>query len=538
MLSTTVPTVQPTSISSSSYPGGLCYPSTLSSSRTRIVTTYSELLSAITVDNSVIDIQADITVETTATASGGLNIPSGKTVTLFSSTQSSLIGCNCGQCGATTCANTKRQLYVSGTLKICNLILRYGGSRSSDGNGGALHVASSGSVHIEGCSFTENGGRFGAAIYTSGKVLILNSVLSKSIPDTDGGIVAGGSIYIATTGKLTVNSTIFTSNQANGWNWSWDRCCTSGGALIVYGSFVGYNVSFKSNSCPNFYGGAIYLNGGSVTIKSCTFTSNSAGQGKAIYVDTDGSLISSLSIYNSDQNVFVKSGAKKAAFCESVFPEITGSYTTFSECFNPTPKPTFQPSVQPTDIPTKPTTSPTIMTLVIGILLGAFALMSAYGGYICYTKFRKNALQSLNIRKNQILPEGHGLPERNFRNHRKINHVVPDSPRSNEWKQCKRCSKKVSFLDLENHTLECHGKLILSSQVDPNLPTSPIQWTECKICSKSIAIADLENHMSEMFECPLMTILHRLEREEVERREGVAQREAQLQKNIKITAKQ
>jgi predicted outer membrane repeat protein len=316
--------------------GGTCDPSSLSSSKTHVVTSYSELKSAIVFNNAVIDIQADIIVGDTATTSGGVNILSGTTTTLFSSTKSKLIGCNCGQCGATTCANAKRQLYVSGTLRICNLVLRYGGSRTSDSNGGALHVANSGVVHIEGCTFTENGGQFGVAIYTAGEVTILNSVLSSSLPDQDGGVVAGGSIYIATTGKLTAKSTLFTSNQANGWNWSWSRCCTSGGALAVYGSFDGDNISFTSNSCPSFYGGAIYLNGGSVTLTSCTFTSNSATQGNAIYVDNGGSFTSSLSRYNIGQNVVVSSGAKKAEFCETIIPQITGSYTTSSSCLPPT----------------------------------------------------------------------------------------------------------------------------------------------------------------------------------------------------------
>ena len=326
----------PTANLTSTSTGGPCDPNTLSSSRTHTVTTYSQLQSAISINNAVIDIQADITVLSTATGSGGLNVPSGITATIFSSTKSSLMGCNCGQCGATDCGQTKRQLYVSGTLKICNLVLPYGGSRTSGGLGGALHVTSSGSVEIEGSKFTQNGGRFGNAIYTAGKVTILNSEISNYEPDADGGVNTG-SIYVSETGILTVNSTVFSSNRAYGWNWSWDSCCTTGGALAIYGSFVGYNVSFISNSCPNFYGGAIYLKGGSVTIKSCTFSSNSASQGNAIYVDTDGSLTSSLSTYGSAQNIVVTSGAKQAAFCETVLPEITGVYTNFSICLNSQP---------------------------------------------------------------------------------------------------------------------------------------------------------------------------------------------------------
>lgn len=175
---------------------------------------------------------------------------------------------------------------TGGAFTVQNITLSNG---QVNGNGGAILYA--GGVGLTVSSSTFNANRTitnavnnGGAIYhTAGTFSVSNSTFDGNYTQND-----GGAVYIANgTGTMTITDSVFT-NQNN-------AATDNGPALhLLAGTLEINGGNFTGNSTTNGDGGAIFQDGGSLTVGNTspvTFTNNSSsGNGGAISNDA-GTLI-------------------------------------------------------------------------------------------------------------------------------------------------------------------------------------------------------------------------------------------------------
>ena len=160
-------------------------------------------------------------------------------------------------------------------------------SRYFSSRRGTIHIESSGSesvLNIVNSSFHNNTVyQNGGAIYVvQTNVTINGSIFRNNSANWNGySYPYGGAVYMSGTGKsLTVFNTTFLMNTAS----------ESGGAIYVQGTTVtAMECNFKSNTAATGSGGAMYVQGATVTAMECNFTLNTAihyyyGNGGAIYM--------------------------------------------------------------------------------------------------------------------------------------------------------------------------------------------------------------------------------------------------------------
>ncbi len=140
--------------------------------------------------------------------------------------------------------------------------------------GGAIYVDSGATAHISGSTFTNNTAYDGGAIYNDGGMLTINR--STFTGNQASGINYGGGAILNSINGGTVNlaDCIFTSNRANGF---------AGGAIYNRYILNVENCTFNSNTAHS-YGGAISAGRGNNTITGSTFNGNTADTGGAIAV--------------------------------------------------------------------------------------------------------------------------------------------------------------------------------------------------------------------------------------------------------------
>jgi uncharacterized repeat protein (TIGR01451 family) len=170
------------------------------------------------------------------------------------------------------------------SVSISKMTLRNGYVTGTYGNvnGGAIY--NSGTLLIDNCTFTSNeasSGRnndaFGGAIYSDGSLNVINSVFTSNKVSSSSGTSNDDGGAIAAYGDLSVTNSAFTSNSAG----------EDGGAIVIGNENTeGMNVAissctFTTNTAG--YGGAIWNHGGTTVspgiITGSTFTSNSAPYG-------------------------------------------------------------------------------------------------------------------------------------------------------------------------------------------------------------------------------------------------------------------
>ncbi|MFN8546751.1 MAG: right-handed parallel beta-helix repeat-containing protein [Candidatus Eisenbacteria bacterium] len=139
----------------------------------------------------------------------------------------------------------------------------------SEMRGGAVSGRANSSLSFAGCSFSDNDGSYGGAIYSAGA---LPSVSGCSFTHNDA--LRGGAVYVASASSAVIDGCTFESCSADDF----------GGALFFTGS--GYEVTnstFHSNDCSTGMGGAIYCAGGSgIEVRGNVFNANSAQSGGAL----------------------------------------------------------------------------------------------------------------------------------------------------------------------------------------------------------------------------------------------------------------
>ena len=153
------------------------------------------------------------------------------------------------------------------------------------------------------CSYTSSATRGGAVSVSSGAFQDINSTISGSTANTE-----GGAIYLEMVTFLSLAQTRFLNNSASNYGGAIYFKSTSAsvnlfqtsflgniaydkGGAIYFGNYTTANLSqvtFNSNSAPNSYGGAIYTTLVSLLLDSCDFYTNKAQFGAAIYAYDDG----------------------------------------------------------------------------------------------------------------------------------------------------------------------------------------------------------------------------------------------------------
>ena len=172
----------------------------------------------------------------------------------------------------------------SGILKIYSSV--FSTNTAQDDNGGALcNERTYGKiVTISSSIFSGNTAKFGGAIYNDSNKIVIS--ISSSI-FSENTAKSGGAIYNSYSSNVTINSSVFNKNLATN---------LLGGAIYNYGGIVTISSSvFSANTVQDDNGGAIDDKGGAIyngcatgnigilTIYSSAFSGNTAKFGGAIY---------------------------------------------------------------------------------------------------------------------------------------------------------------------------------------------------------------------------------------------------------------
>lgn len=187
-----------------------------------------------------------------------------------------------GECngGAVYLTNGTFTVGNNGTLNIGSDASDSGNSASD--NGGGIYCG--GTFTVNGnTKIKYNSANNGGAVYVSGANLTTTGTadVQHNFATAD-----GGAFYV-TNGKVTMANPSLKNNGKSG-----DNKTVNGGALYVTGSGAGFIASgtaqIQKNAASGL-GGAIYVNGGNVNLAANTISSNVAGTGGAIYLK-DGNI--------------------------------------------------------------------------------------------------------------------------------------------------------------------------------------------------------------------------------------------------------
>lgn len=185
--------------------------------------------------------------------------------------------------GAVSFANAKD--YPTSTSDFTSMNVKYYKNSSTGGNSGALYLGSAGKTTIIDSEFEQNTAKTQGGAFSiggqAGNVQIKGTTFTKNKVTADG-TNAGGAIYDAGPGLLTIENSFFVSNS----------CTTQGGAikldnasgkLFVSGSHFESNIVTLANltkdptkSLYGDFGGSIYsgTNKGVIGCYNCTFHYN------------------------------------------------------------------------------------------------------------------------------------------------------------------------------------------------------------------------------------------------------------------------
>ncbi len=136
------------------------------------------------------------------------------------------------------------------------------------GGGGAIYNAAKAEVTISDSTFTTNqslSNSGGGAIYNVGKMTITSSTFTMN--DSQGRFGWGGAIWNSGEGVLDVVNSTFAQNTA-GHSGAAIRNDNQGQTTIQFSSFVG--------NSTDVWGGALYIEGGTITISNSLFSQNTA----------------------------------------------------------------------------------------------------------------------------------------------------------------------------------------------------------------------------------------------------------------------
>ncbi len=205
---------------------------------------------------------------------------------------------------------------TSGNITATNTVFD---SSSSTTNGGAIYSSSEGvTISLNNCTFSNNRASYGGAIYMNGGALIIKNSLFKNNQAT----YYGGAVTAKNFASITVKKSRFINdfslNDAGGAFYIVDSILTAtnmeisscnatfGGAIASLSSDLKLTNFTGNRNRAKYSGGAIYQMYGSCILAGSTFTSNSARDGGALFVDE-------LSSFKPTNNKFTKNTASGTA---------------------------------------------------------------------------------------------------------------------------------------------------------------------------------------------------------------------------------
>lgn len=146
---------------------------------------------------------------------------------------------------------------------------------TASNDGGAIYVNGGNQIRLKKNIMSSNKAKNGAAIYIEGTSGV-EVALGETTMNSNTATVNGGAIYV-NGGSLTLGKTEMKQNKAT----------SKGGAVYVAGTGSGFSttdaIDMQSNSAKD--GGAIYVDGGNVALATAIVKSNSAdNDGGAIYI--------------------------------------------------------------------------------------------------------------------------------------------------------------------------------------------------------------------------------------------------------------
>jgi predicted outer membrane repeat protein len=203
------------------------------------------------------------------------------------------------------CCNSAGGISNYGSLTISNSIITGNSAQVYDGGG----IYNHGALTVSNSTITTNSAsRSGGGIITTGSLTVDNSVISdnSAVNGFGGGI---DDEYEASV-VVTVNNSTISGNSANDGgggiqnngggnnNLTVTNSTISGNSCTGIGQAGGgigngatatvINSTISGNSAVSTGGGGMVITGGTLTVKDCTFSSNSAPNGGAIYSWTGG----------------------------------------------------------------------------------------------------------------------------------------------------------------------------------------------------------------------------------------------------------
>lgn len=215
---------------------------------------------------------AATTVQIQGTASGGIVIDGGSADAIPVTRTKSLIYLKGGAASRTATLNLEgnvavQNAYAGATLgngislqqySVLNATGTTFQNMRSDAEGGAIRCASGSAVmHLTDCSFLNNAGTDGGAVYSINTIVVTNCNFTGNTATQ-----YGGALFVRTNAKLTVDSAVFHNNMA----------VQKGGAIAALDSKDGYaNVGFSYNSDTVVFGTDALANSAAGDISTANF---------------------------------------------------------------------------------------------------------------------------------------------------------------------------------------------------------------------------------------------------------------------------
>jgi len=178
--------------------------------------------------------------------------------------------------------------------------------------GSVIGISSPAQVTLSNITVRNGHASFGAGIYNEGRLTINSSTVTGNNANFFGSIISccayGGGIYNGTNGTLTINNSTISANTAGGGGWHCGLlpCQGSGGGIANVGQLRINNSTISGNSAFGLQwtsgGGGGIFNGypGGMMVSNSTISGNSGTHGGGIY--PGGGFQNSIVANNSGQN--------------------------------------------------------------------------------------------------------------------------------------------------------------------------------------------------------------------------------------------
>ena len=161
-------------------------------------------------------------------------------------------------------------IHNSGRLTLERVALRGHFLGNEESSGAALYNTAGAFAQLDNCVLTGNHGATSGAIENAGELHMLRGTLQDNTTDA---LNSGGGA-LSNSGDASATGTVFENNDAR-----FGGAIRNTGTLVLDGATLSGNGSFAAGR----YGGAVYNDEASLTIRNSTLSDNSSGSGGALH---------------------------------------------------------------------------------------------------------------------------------------------------------------------------------------------------------------------------------------------------------------